>query len=174
MPQAMAETDEFRVYIGLGGNLGDPLARFVEVRQALGQHDRIGVVAGSPLYQTTPVGGPRGQDDYLNAVLELVTSLPPAELLAYCLELERLGGRERRERWAARTLDIDLLLVDDLVCSTPQLTLPHPRLHLRSFVLRPLCDLAPALQHPLSGRTMTELLHCLPADAGNIQLRGAW
>ena len=174
MPQVMTEMNQCRTFIGLGGNLGDPLARFIEVRQALDQHDRINVIACSPLYQTAPVGGPVGQNDYLNAVLELSTSLSPADLLACCFEFERLGGRQRGERWGPRTLDVDLLLIGSLVCSTPQLTLPHPRLHLRAFVLQPLCDLAPALRHPVYNRTITEMLHSLPAKAGEIQSRGIW
>lgn len=164
----------YRVFIGLGGNLGEPQARFLEVRQALDAHQQISIAASSPLYRTAPVGGPAGQPDYLNAVLELTTGLAPLELLDYCRELELRGGRLRGERWGARTLDIDLLLVDSLICTTPQLTLPHPRLHLRTFVLQPLSDLAPALQHPVCGRTMIEILNALPVEAGNIQLRGAW
>lgn len=163
-----------RVFIGLGGNLGEPLARFLEVRQALDAHRQISVVASSHLYRTAPVGGPAGQTDYLNAVLELTTSLAPLELLDYCRELEQRGGRQREVRWGARTIDIDLLLIDDLACSTPQLTLPHPRLHERLFVLQPLSDLAADQIHPLSGRTMAELLTSLPRSAGDIQLQGAW
>ncbi|MFO7766705.1 MAG: 2-amino-4-hydroxy-6-hydroxymethyldihydropteridine diphosphokinase [Pelovirga sp.] len=174
MPQTMIEKNLCRVYVGLGGNLDDPLGKFVVARGALDAHRQIRVVASSPLYQTTPVGGPPGQNDYLNAVLELATSLSPFDLLSCCLVLELRGGRQREVRWGARTLDIDLLMVDDLVCSTPQLTLPHPRLHVRSFALQPLCDLAPALQHPVCGRTMIELLNSLPDDAGKVQLRGVW
>jgi 2-amino-4-hydroxy-6-hydroxymethyldihydropteridine diphosphokinase len=163
-----------RVFIGLGGNLGEPLARFLEVRQALHSHRQIIVVASSPLYRTAPVGGPAGQPDYLNAVLELATDLTPLALLDYCCELEQRGGRRREVHWGARTIDIDLLLADGLICSTPQLTLPHPHLHERSFVLKPLSDLAADLIHPLSGRTMAELLASLPQSAGDIHLQGAW
>ncbi|MBD1400400.1 2-amino-4-hydroxy-6-hydroxymethyldihydropteridine diphosphokinase [Pelovirga terrestris] len=163
-----------RVFIGLGGNLGEPLARFLEVRQAFADHPQITVVASSPLYRTAPVGGPAGQPDYLNAVLELATRLPPLELLEYCLELERRGGRRREVRWGARTIDIDLLLVDNLICSTSRLTLPHPHLHERSFVLQPLADLAADLIHPRSGRMVSEILTSLPRAAGDIQLQGAW
>jgi 2-amino-4-hydroxy-6-hydroxymethyldihydropteridine diphosphokinase len=174
MPQVMTERGVCRVFIGLGGNLGEPLARFLEVRQALNVHRQIAVVASSPLYRTAPVGGPVGQPDYLNAVLELVTRLSPLELIDYCRELEQRGGRRRDVRWGARTIDIDLLFIDDLVCSTPQLTLPHPRLHTRLFVLQPLSDLAADLIHPLSGRAVSELLSALPRAAGDIQLQGVW
>ncbi|MFO7812533.1 MAG: 2-amino-4-hydroxy-6-hydroxymethyldihydropteridine diphosphokinase [Pelovirga sp.] len=163
-----------RVFIGLGGNLGEPLARFLEARQAFENHRQITLVASSPLYRTVPVGGPGGQPDYLNAVLELATNLPPLELLDYCLELERRGGRRREVRWGARTIDIDLLLVNGLICSTSRLTLPHPHLHERSFVLQPLSDLAADLIHPRSGRMVSEMLACLPRVAGDIQLQGVW
>lgn len=174
MPQVMTEQGMCRVFIGLGGNLGEPLARFLEVRQAFESHPQIAVVASSSLYRTVPVGGPAGQPDYLNAVLELATSLPPLALLDYCLELERRGGRRRGVRWGARTIDIDLLLVDNLMCSTSRLTLPHPHLHERSFVLQPLAELAADLIHPRSGRMVSEMLSSLPRAAGDIQLQGAW
>ncbi len=174
MLQVMTERSVCRVFIGLGGNLGEPRALFLEVRKALHTHRQITVAASSPLYRTAPVGGPAGQPDYLNAVLELATSLSPLALLAYCCELEQRGGRRREEHWGPRTIDIDLLLADDLICSTPQLMLPHPRLHERLFVLQPLSDLAADRVHPLSGCTIAELLTALPRSAGDIQLQGAW
>jgi 2-amino-4-hydroxy-6-hydroxymethyldihydropteridine diphosphokinase len=128
-----------RAFVGLGSNLGD---RLDHLRRAVaGLPD---VVAVSPVYETDPVGGP-AQGPYLNAVAELDTGLDPFQLLAACQRVERAAGRERRERWGPRTLDADVLLVDDLVVDEPELTVPHPRMWERRFVLAPLADLAPDL-----------------------------
>jgi 2-amino-4-hydroxy-6-hydroxymethyldihydropteridine diphosphokinase len=132
------------------------------------------VVASSPLYRTAPVGGPAGQPDYLNAVIELQTALPPNQLLTFCRQLEQSAGRRRTVRWGARTLDLDLLIVGDRVLSTPRLTLPHPRLHQRRFVLQPLCDLAAELIHPLFGLTVAALLTALPPEEGVTQIQTDW
>ncbi|MFO7577511.1 MAG: 2-amino-4-hydroxy-6-hydroxymethyldihydropteridine diphosphokinase [Pelovirga sp.] len=170
----MTETNRCRAFIGLGGNLGDPLRCFREVRQSLSTAPATLVVASSPLYRTAPVGGPAGQPDYLNAVIELQTALPPNQLLTFCRHLEQSAGRRRTVRWGPRTLDLDLLFVGDRVLSTPRLTLPHPRLHQRRFVLQPLCDLAAELIHPLFGLTVAALLTALPRDEGVTQMQTDW
>ena len=103
------------------------------------------VVAVSPVYETSPVGGPEGQGPYLNVVVELATRLSPRELLEVAHRVEDAAGRERKERWGARTLDVDVLLVDDLTVDEPDLVVPHPRMWERRFVLAPLADLAPEL-----------------------------
>ena len=105
------------------------------------------VVAVSPVYETDPVGGP-AQGPFLNAVVELETDLDPFELLDACRRVERAADRERGERWGPRTLDADVLLVGDLVVDEPDLTVPHPRMWQRRFVLAPLADLAPDLVPP--------------------------
>ncbi|MCP2015056.1 2-amino-4-hydroxy-6-hydroxymethyldihydropteridine diphosphokinase [Deinococcus sp. HSC-46F16] len=143
-------------YVALGANLGDPLVTLRWAREALA---RLGTVTGvSALYRTAPVGGPTGQPDYLNAVLRLETELRPPGLLAGLHGLEAEAGRERRERWEARTLDLDLLLYGEEVWETPGLTLPHPRAWDRAFVLAPLADLAPERAHPVTGERVETAL----------------
>jgi len=131
-------------YLGLGSNLGDRVEHLQGAVDALSTEAGVRVVAVSPLYETEPVGGP-AQDDYLNAVVALETDRSPRQLLAIAQRLEAAAGRVRRERWGPRTLDVDVLLVDDHRIEEPDLTIPHPRLHERAFVLAPLHDLAPEL-----------------------------
>jgi 2-amino-4-hydroxy-6-hydroxymethyldihydropteridine diphosphokinase len=103
------------------------------------------VVAVSPVYETDPVGGPPGQDPYLNLVVELDTELAPRELLAVCHRLEAAAERVRTTVWGPRTLDADILLIDDITVDQPDLQVPHPRMRQRRFVMAPLGDLAPEL-----------------------------
>ena len=107
------------------------------------------VVARSSIYETAPIGP--DQPDYLNAVLVVDTLLGPRPLLAMCLEIERELGRERRERWGPRVIDLDILLYADAVLDTPGLTVPHPRMHERRFVLEPLAEAWPAVEIPGHG-----------------------
>ncbi|MBV8159547.1 MAG: 2-amino-4-hydroxy-6-hydroxymethyldihydropteridine diphosphokinase [Acidimicrobiia bacterium] len=129
-----------RAFLGLGSNLGD---RWAHLRTAVTSlPDVVGV---SPVYETAPVGGPAGQGAYLNCVVELDTARPPHDLLDLAQRLEAAAGRRRTERWGPRTLDVDVLLVDDLTVDEPDLVVPHPRMWERRFVLAPLADLAPDL-----------------------------
>jgi len=150
-----------RAYIGIGSNLDDPIRQVRRACQALNGILVSGCVAQSPLYRTAPVGGPPGQPDYSNAVAALDTGLTPLQLLMALQTLELAQGRTRSVRWEARTLDLDLLLYDHLTSDDPRLTLPHPRLHQRAFVLYPLCDIAPNLNIPGHG-PLTELLARCP------------
>ncbi|HEY1772838.1 MAG TPA: 2-amino-4-hydroxy-6-hydroxymethyldihydropteridine diphosphokinase [Gammaproteobacteria bacterium] len=138
-------------YVGLGSNLADPVA---QVRRALDELARIPdaqLTARSPLYKSPPLG-PQDQPDYINAVAALDTSLAPLELLAALRGIERRHGRVRDgRRWGPRSLDLDMLLYGDLVMDTPELTLPHPGLPERAFVLYPLFDVAPQLAVPGRG-----------------------
>jgi 2-amino-4-hydroxy-6-hydroxymethyldihydropteridine diphosphokinase len=151
------------VFLGLGSNLGDRLATLDAGVRALaeaGFHTR----ARSSSYETEPVGGPE-QGWYLNAVVRGETGLAPRELLEACLGVEKRHGRERRVRWEARTLDVDLLLYGDLVVDEPGLHVPHPRLHERRFVLEPLVELAPDVRHPALGLSAAQLLERCPDRA---------
>lgn len=128
-----------RIYLGLGSNLGDRLANLSRAVEELAGRG-VRVVRSSRVYETDPVGGPP-QPQYLNAVVEVATDLEPEELLRVCLEVESELGRTRGERWGPRTIDIDLLAYGDREIAEPDLTLPHPRMHEREFVLVPLLEL---------------------------------
>ena len=170
----MIAQNKSRAFLGFGGNIGDPLSQFRHARQQLTAHPEVIVIGSSPLYRTPAVGGPAGQPDYLNAVIQIDTRLSPHELLHLFHQIEDAAGRRRDIHWGPRTLDIDLLFVDDLVMDDPLLTLPHPRLHQRHFVLLPLRELAPQLRHPVLKKTITQLLSDLPPVDGISQLNEKW
>ena len=149
-----------RAYVGLGANLGDRAATLARAVELLGQRPGIEIVAVSSVRETDPVGF-LDQPRFLNAAVAVDTSLAPEELLDALLEVERELGRTRAgPRYGPRTVDLDLLLVDDLTLAAPGLTLPHPRLHERAFALEPLVELDPALVVPGHG-AVTDLLHHL-------------
>jgi 2-amino-4-hydroxy-6-hydroxymethyldihydropteridine diphosphokinase len=149
-----------RAYIGLGSNLGDRRAQLEEALRRLDADPAVSVAAVSSFRDTDPVGVV-GQPRFLNAAAALDTSLEPGELLGRLLAVERALGRDRSgERWGPRTVDLDLLLYADLALDEPGLTVPHPRLHERRFVLEPLVELDPALAFP-DGRRLVDLLGSL-------------
>lgn len=138
-----------RAFIALGANLEDPAAQIRAALADLTGSGDIALVAASSLYRTAPIGadGP----DYINAVAAVETHLSPTELLHRLFAVEARFGRTRSYRNAPRTLDLDLLLYDDQELDDPELTLPHPRLHLRAFVLVPLAEIAPDMALPGRG-----------------------
>jgi 2-amino-4-hydroxy-6-hydroxymethyldihydropteridine diphosphokinase len=130
-------------YVALGSNLDDPASQLRSAVHALRQLEQSEIQAVSQVYRSAAVG-PGRQPDYLNAVVRLKTTLDAEQLLAALQDIETAQGRTRRERWAARTLDLDLLLYDELQLHNDTLTLPHPRMRQRPFVLFPLRDVAAA------------------------------
>lgn len=136
-----------RAFLGLGTNLGDRTAHLRAAVEALRGVPGVSVTQVSPVYETDAVGGPHGQPPYLNAVVEVESSLAPRELLAATQGIEASAGRDRssEERFGPRPIDIDLLWIQGVTADHPDLVLPHPRMHERRFVLAPLTDLAPDL-----------------------------
>lgn len=143
--------------IGLGANLGNRLSTLQSAVLALQAHGVVGAV--SALYECAPVGPP--QPDFLNAAVLLDSALAPSDLLVELLAIERAHGRERRERWGARTLDLDLLFSPGFTLSEPHLTLPHPELARRAFALAPLVDVAAEARDPSSGVRYADTLRGL-------------
>jgi 2-amino-4-hydroxy-6-hydroxymethyldihydropteridine diphosphokinase len=147
-------------YLLLGSNIGDRAAYLRQARQALAATAGE-VVAASALYETG-AWGVEDQAAFLNQVLAVRTTLAASALLAACLATEQLAGRERRLRWGARTLDVDILLYGAEIIATPTLTVPHPALPARRFALVPLAEIAPQLVHPQLHLTIVELLAQCP------------
>lgn len=131
-----------RAHLALGSNLGDRHGHLTIAIAALDVNDTIDVVAVSDLYETDPIGGP-DQDAFLNLVVAVDTTLAPLELLDVCQSLEAAANRVRIEHWGPRTLDVDIVLFGDMTIDEPRLTVPHPRMSERRFVIEPLADVAP-------------------------------
>lgn len=152
------ETD---AYIGLGSNLGDRELNLLRAVAELGKLPGSRVTGLSPFYETSPVGV-SDQPFFINAAMRLSTRLTPHALLIQLQNIERvIFHRKRTQHWGPRPMDLDLLLFGDLVINCDELTIPHPRMAERRFVLEPLCSLAPDLLHPVLGRPMRELLAAL-------------
>lgn len=151
-----------KAFIGLGSNLGDREASLRQALEHLAQTPETSVVRASSLYDTEPVGV-EDQPHYLNAVAQVETQLTPRQLLWNLMLIERRLGRVRSQRWGPRTIDLDLLLYEGVVLEDDDLTLPHPEMTKRSFVLVPLVELEPLLVHPVTGESMLALLQRLGA-----------
>lgn len=138
-----------RCLLAVGSNQGDRSETIRQAYAAIGQLPGTTLLSKSTLHETVPVGGPPGQEPFLNGAAIIQTSLPPEGLLAHAQRIEAELGRTRGEVWGPRPIDLDLLIYDDLVLDTPQLTLPHPRMSFRPFVLGPAVEIAPDWNHPL-------------------------
>jgi len=152
-----------RAFIALGSNLQNPVSQVTRAFDGIAELPRTQLIRRSSLYRTAPVGYDN-QPDFINAAAEVSTDLPALELLRALLALEASFGRERPFPNAPRVLDLDLLLYDDLVMQTPELTLPHPRMHERGFVLYPLAEIAPDEEIKGKGRIADLMSAC--ADQG--------
>ena len=153
-----------RAYLGLGSNLGDRRANIDEAVRRLDETDGIRVTQVSSMHETEAVGGPP-QPDYLNAACEVETELTPHDLLHVALGVEHAMGRTRDVHWGRRNIDIDLLLCGDAVIEDDELTLPHPRMTDREFVLRPLAEIAPGVRHPGTKRDIRATLADIRANS---------
>ena len=149
-----------RAYIAIGSNLGNRRAYLEAGLREVAALPNTRLVAVSHAYETPPLG-PVEQPDFLNAVFAIETSLAPESLLAALLATEKKHQRQRRIHWGPRTLDLDLLLYGEYIFKSATLTLPHPHIHERSFVLVPLCEIAPHLRHPVTGRPFAAYLAAL-------------
>lgn len=146
------------VYIGIGSNLGDPYENCIRAVEAIKDHPFCEMEALSPFYRTEPVGI-EGGNWFINAVLCINTSLSSAELIEMLLDIERQMGRKRSEiRWESRIIDLDVLLIGNEIINDKNLTVPHPRMHTRRFVMAPMADIAPELVHPVQGKSMADIL----------------
>jgi len=147
-------------YLSLGSNIGDREKRLREAIARLGAHGRV--VSASSFYETEPVEF-TDQAWFLNCAVAFESSLTPQQLMSRLLEIEQQMGRQRIQKKGPRIIDIDILLCGGLVVNTPELTIPHPAMAERRFVLEPLVEIAPETRHPVLKKTMRELLEALPA-----------
>ncbi len=158
--------------IAFGANLGNRTDSLDRTVHRLSEHPLVEVTARSRPHQTKPVGGPPGQDDFLNAALLINTTLSPRQLLKLLQDVETELGRERVERWSQRTIDLDLLLYDSLILNEDNLQVPHSHMSFRRFVLEPAAEIAAALVHPQNGCTIQQLLEHLESAANYVALVG--
>lgn len=165
MPLGPAEITAIKpviAYIGLGANLGDPRRQVEEAIERLGEAEEVEVMRVSSFYLTPPLGPP-GQPWYVNAAVQVKTRLTAEELMTVLIGIETAMGRVRGERWGPRLIDLDLLLYNGEIISGPDLTVPHPEMHRRAFVLAPLAEIAPDAWHPVLKKSAAELLADLDA-----------
>lgn len=154
-----------KAYLGLGSNLGDREKNLKDCIEKIGTFKDIKLLNVSRVYETEPVGGPP-QPGYLNAAFVIETSLSPQKLLRRLQKVESSFGRLRDVKWGPRTLDIDILLYDNEIVTDDDLVIPHTLMHERLFVLKPLCEIAADVKHPILNKTIAELMLDIKSNEG--------
>lgn len=144
------------VYIGIGSNMGDKEKNLRDAIELINSNISNKVTKESKFYVTKPVGYLE-QDDFINCAIEIKTLFQPGELMDFLLDVENQLKRERVIRWGPRTIDLDILLYDDLICSNEHTIIPHPRMAERLFVIKPLCDIAPYVVHPILNKRIRDI-----------------
>ena len=155
---------ETAAYLAIGSNLGDRGRYCFNAVQQISLIEQTRIVQIAPLIETAPIGGPPGSAPYLNGALHVETTLGAHALWTHLHKIETRLGRERREKWEPRTIDIDLLLYGEKIISSDDLIIPHPMMHQRRFVLEPLAMVAPEAVHPAMGITIRDLLDRLDVE----------
>jgi len=158
-------TVRITAFLGLGSNVGAREKNIATALNSLETTRGISVSKVSSLYETDPVGGPADQPAFINAVARIETALSAPRLLAVCQKIEETLGRKRDLRWGPRTIDLDLLIYGDEVHSSAALTIPHPLMHERRFVMEPFVEIAPDFIHPMLNRTARQILDTLGQGA---------
>ena len=161
-----------RCLIGCGSNQGRPRQHLEEARELLRAMPGVTLLAASRPRETRPVGGPAGQQAFLNGAFLLETEFTPDDILGVLSAIENTLHRERADRWGPRTIDLDLLLYDDIVLDRPDLTVPHPRMATRRFVLEPCAEIAPDFLHPVAGCSVRDLLDAISAVHPHVAVIG--
>ena len=156
------------VYLSVGSNLGDKLGNCLQGIDTLTAGATCRLRACSRFYRTSPVDY-TAQDWFVNAAVEIASTLRPVDLLGELITIQRQMGRKADAiRFGPRVLDLDILLYDDRIINTPELQIPHPRMHKRAFVLMPICDINPTIVHPVLGKSVADLLDCLNDDEQHV------
>jgi 2-amino-4-hydroxy-6-hydroxymethyldihydropteridine diphosphokinase len=151
------DASQNRVYLGLGSNIGDRIKNLESAIKRLEKNPLVAIGNASSFYETEPVGY-KGQGWFVNQAVEIETAIAPLGLLRALQGIEKEMGRERRERWGPRIIDIDILFYGNLILAITELTIPHPHIHERRFVLVPLAEIAPSFMHPVFNKSIERLL----------------
>jgi 2-amino-4-hydroxy-6-hydroxymethyldihydropteridine diphosphokinase len=148
---------QYTAYIAVGSNIGNPLQNCIEAVHKISKNDSIKITSKSSFYQTSPIGNIK-QEWFVNSAIKINTSLAPDNLLCYLLGIETEMGRVRKEKWGPRIIDLDLLFYDSLILNREKITIPHPEIQKRNFVLMPMCEIAENFVHPNLKKSIKTLL----------------